>query len=292
LPDLAPVRRELETHAIRRGYASYGPAYRLTFESQERLIVSQPWNERFRHYPLPYLDEVRFAKHVAWILTPAVPTDLPPPYAFEASLGAIGGRWERTQAGPATLYFGFDPPFGPAVVGWPGGGVIADGDLDTALEPPVDQATRFDLPSPVALDGLVLVAPRHGPRLPRSMDVDVLFEGDADFETLASRRRRGERQDLRWVNGHPQPVLDHDLLAVALGGRLVAALRLAPVDSADAWAIAEILLHPAEAPETRRPWDEWLDPNLSWRERRLALEGRPLPGRADWYYRLLVASRH
>jgi len=292
LPDLTPVLRELETHAIRRGYASYGPAYRLTFESQERVIVSQPWNERFRHYPLPYLDEVRFAKHVAWILTPAVPTDLPPPHAFEASLGAIGGRWERTQAGPATLYFDFEPPFSPSVIGWPGGGVVADGDLDTALEPPVDQAMRLDLPSPMALDGLALVAPRNGPRLPRSVDVDVLFEGAKDFETLARRRRRGERQDLRWVNGHPQAVLDHDLLAVALGGRRVAAVRLAPVASTEAWAIAEILLHPAEAQENRRPWDEWLDPHLSWQERRLALERRPLPVREDWYYRLLLASRH
>jgi hypothetical protein len=292
LPDLAPVLRELETHDIRYGYASYGPAYRLTFESRERVIVSQPWNERFRHYPLPYLDEVRFAKQVAWILTPAVPTDLPPPYAFEASLAVIGGGWRRSQAGPATLYFDFEPPFGPTVVGWPGGGVIADGDLDTALRPPVDQPLRLDLPSPLALDGLALIAPRDGPRLPRSMDVGVLFEDADDFETLARRRRRGERQDLRWVNGHPQAVLDHDLLAVAFNGRRVAALRLAPFASTDAWALAEVLLHPAEAPQERRPWDEWLDPHLSWSERRLALESRARPERQDWYYRLLLASRH
>jgi hypothetical protein len=44
------VRRFLNEHAIRRAYASYGPAYRLTFETGERIIVSQPWNERFLHY--------------------------------------------------------------------------------------------------------------------------------------------------------------------------------------------------------------------------------------------------
>src|SRR6185295_5530899 len=57
LPDLRPVRQALEARGIRRAYASYAPAYRLTYETGERLIVSEPWNERFRFHPLPYLDE-------------------------------------------------------------------------------------------------------------------------------------------------------------------------------------------------------------------------------------------
>ena len=272
LPDLAPVLQALEARGIRRAYASYGPAYRLTFESGERLIVSQPWNERFRHYRLPYLDEVRFAKNVGWVLTPQIPTDLPPPRDFEVALEASGGTWRRTDVGAAAVFHDFEPPFGSAVVAWPGGGVLGDGDLESRLLPPVDRAATFSLPSAVPLDGLTLVAP-HGPlRLLRSMDVLVSGDGTA-FETVARRRRRGERQDLRWVNGHPQPVLDHDLIAVPLGGRLVKAVRLVPVASADPWALGEILLHPAAAPQWRRPWDEWLDPGLGWAQRR---SGSPL----------------
>ena len=98
LPDLGPVRDALAARGIRRAYASYGPAFRLTFESGERIVASQPWNERFLHFPLPYLDEVRFATSVAWILTPAIPTDMPGPRVFEDQLGAAGGSWRRTDA--------------------------------------------------------------------------------------------------------------------------------------------------------------------------------------------------
>src|SRR5437667_314220 len=38
LPDLGPARRVLEAHGLRRAYASYGPAYRLTYETGERIV--------------------------------------------------------------------------------------------------------------------------------------------------------------------------------------------------------------------------------------------------------------
>ena len=109
------------------------------------------------------------------------------------------------------------------------------------------------------------------------------------FETVASRRRREERLDLRWVNGHPQAVIDHDVIAIPLAARAVVALRIVPIDSAERWRLGEVLLH--EAPG-RQAWDEWLDPRLDWEARRRALVGRPMPDREDWYSRLLLAARH
>ena len=146
LPDLGPVRRALESRGLRHAYASYGPAYRLTWESGERIVASQPWNERFRHHPLPLLDEVRFAKDVAWVLTPAVPTDLPAPKAFEDALGALGGAWKRTEAGAAVLYHDFVPPFGVDVEPWPDAGEAGDRDLATALRPDPRAPLTFRLP--------------------------------------------------------------------------------------------------------------------------------------------------
>jgi hypothetical protein len=122
LPDLAPVVEALEARGIRRAYASYGPAYRITYQTGERIIVSQPWNERFRHFPLPYLDEVRFAKGVAWIFTPGVPSDLPTPEAFEAALHEMGGSWTRTEAKPAVIYHSFVPPVSSGVAHFPAAG--------------------------------------------------------------------------------------------------------------------------------------------------------------------------
>jgi len=290
LPDLEPVRRLLEAHGLRRAYASYGPAYRLTYESGERIVVSQPWNERFLHYPLPYLDEVRFAASVAWILTPAIPTDMPGPRVFEDQLGAAGGAWRRTDAGPAAVYHAFVAPFSPAVEPLASAGRAGDGDPATTLAPAPTEAVTLALPAAAALDAVTLVAGTAGPRLPRSMDVLVSANGAA-FETVARRRRRGEREDLRWVNGHPQYVLDHDLLAVPLGGRTVAAIRIQPVESTDAWAVGEVLLHRAGDPRRGLPWDEWMDPGLSWPARRGALLATPRRDREDWYYRLLLASR-
>jgi hypothetical protein len=290
LPDLAPVAAALDAHGARRAYASYGPAYRLTYLSGERIVVSQPWNERFLHYPLPYLDEVRFAKGVAWVLTPQVPSELPLPAAFEAALGGIGGGWRRLDAGPAAVYLGFAPPFGPEVVPLAAAGAAGDGDPSTSLSPSPTAPTVFTLSPAQPLQAITLLAGRAGPPLLRSMDVEVSADG-VSFETVARRRRRGEREDLRWVNGHPQYVLDHDLIAVPLGGRTVAAVRVSPVASADPWAVGEVLLHPAGDPAREAPWDEWLEPRLDWKERRRALLAEPRRDREDWYYRLLLASR-
>ena len=122
------------------------------------------------------------------------------------------------------------------------------------------------------------------------MDVGVSADG-ASFETVARRRRRDERADLRWVGGQPQYVIDHDVIAVPLGGRTVAAVRVTPVASGDAWGVGKVLLHAAVDPARRAPWAEWLDPNLTWAERRRALLASPHPDRADWYSRLLLAAR-
>jgi hypothetical protein len=287
LPDLRPVRSALEARGIRRVYASYGPAYRLTFESGERVIASQPWNERFLHHPLPYLDEVRFARDVAWVLVPAIPTDLPDPNAFERALGAAGGAFQRDTVGPATVYSRFEPPFPPAVVPLRSAGAAGDGDPGTHVDPDPSSPSRFDLPAPSALAAITLIAGGHGPALPRSMDVEVSADGTT-FETVATRRRRGERGDLRWVNGHPQFVIDNDVLPIDLGGRTVRSIRIRPVASEDPWSLAEVLLHPAGSPAD---WSDWLAPDLDWMERRKALEDAPRRDRADWFTRWVLVRR-
>jgi 4-amino-4-deoxy-L-arabinose transferase-like glycosyltransferase len=290
LVDLQPVRALLDSRRVRHAYASYGPAYRLTFESGERIVASQPWNERFLHYPLPYLDEVRFAKDVAWVLTPDVPTDLPAPRVFEEALSRAGGRWRRADAGRAAVFDGFVPPFAPTVAPLAAAGPGGDGDPATLARPSPTGPTTFTLDTPRALDAVTLFSAASGERLPRSMDVSVSADGLA-FETVAQRRRRGEREDLRWVNGHPQYVVDQDLMAIPLGGRTVAAVRIEPVLSTDPWTLSEVLLHPAAAPAARAAWDEWLDPHLSWEERRRALVAQPRTDREDWYYRWGLAAR-
>jgi hypothetical protein len=288
LQDLRPARRVLEESGVRHAYASYGPAFRLTWETSERLVVSPPWNDRFRHWPLPLLDEVRFARNVAWVLTPAIPSGLPTPDEFEQTMRRLGGRWRRVDAGRAVVFLAFVPPFAPEASPWPGAGAAGDADLRTFVEPDPSSAFELRLPAPRPLAAVTLLAALDGPRLPRSADIQVSADG-VTFETVASRRRREERLDLRWVNGHPQAVIDHDVVAIPLGGRPVLALRVVPFQSGDRWRVGEVLLHESVG---REAWDEWLDPGLDWEARRRALVQKPMPAREDWFSRLLLASRH
>jgi hypothetical protein len=275
LPDLGPLRQELESRGIRHVYASYGPAYRLTFESGERLVASQPWNERFLHYPLPYLDEVRFAHDVAWVLTPGIPSDLPTVREMTDQLGAIGGTFRQENIGPAVVFYGFVPPVGPEVTPLRGGSATGS----------TDDPVTWTLDPPRPLSGVTLAAGLTGPRLPRGFDLEWSADGRT-FTRVVRRRSREERRDLRWVNGHPQYVIDDDLVSAALPGLPVAALRLTPVDAGE-WSVGDVLLH---VPTPSRGWDEWMDPNQDWSARRRALAA-PRPDREDWYYRRLLAER-
>lgn len=285
-PDCAPVREALERLGIRRAYASYNPAYCLTYESGETTVASQPWNERFLGYPLRYLDEVRFARRVAWVLMPGMDFELPSPRHFEAKLQAAGGGWSRTEAGAAVIYHSFAPPFPPTVTPLAAAGPAGDGDLDTRTSHPPRGPTTFTLPAPASLSALTLVAGKGDLRLPRTMTVEVSADGLV-FERVARRRPGRELIDLAWVNGHPQYVIDQDLLAIPLGGRTVAAVRITPGGS-QPWATEEVLLH---GPGPSAPWDDWLDADLTWEGRKRALADRPRPDREDWYYRSILAGR-
>jgi hypothetical protein len=188
------------------------------------------------------------------------------------------------------VFYAFVPPFAPDVAPLASAGRAGDGRLETTVGPDAigtDGAITWTVTPPRPLSGITLIAGLSGPRLPRSMDLEVSADGQT-FERVVRRRRREERRDLRWVNGHPQYVVDDDVVAVALGGRSVAAVRLSPIDT-DAWALAEVLVHPTESAGS---WGEWLDPNGAWGERRRVLEAHPRPDREDWYARRLLVARH
>ncbi|MBN2368919.1 MAG: hypothetical protein JXO72_00355 [Vicinamibacteria bacterium] len=287
LPDLSGVRRALENRGIRRAYASYGPAYRLTYESGERIIVSQPRNERFPRMKLPYHDEVRFAKNVAWILTPAIPSDLPAPDTFESALRATGGTWRRLDVGPAVLYFDFAPSRSSKVMTIQAAGCAGNGDPGSTvtLAPRSPLLLRFA--RPVKMAGLAFVDAARGSTLPAEFDVDVSEDGKR-FERVHERRRRG--YGLWWANGHPEYVTDPDFCVIDLDGQRVGAIRVTtPEEARDGFG--EILLHVGGDDAANRSWMEWLPLDLTWNARRQALAGDPRRDREDWHYRSAIAQR-
>ncbi|HBA84283.1 MAG TPA: hypothetical protein DCZ95_09345 [Verrucomicrobia bacterium] len=67
-PSLQPVIEYLKAQGIRHAVSSYGTSYRLTFLSDEEIVCSQPINERFPGWPMPYRDAVHGATNVAYVL--------------------------------------------------------------------------------------------------------------------------------------------------------------------------------------------------------------------------------
>jgi len=105
LYDLKPVFQYLDQRGINRCYATYADAYRITFETDERIICSQPYNERFPGWPVPYKELVDTATNVAYVLSD---TYRFPPEKFEEDLEAAQVRCRREICGRYKVYTDFE----------------------------------------------------------------------------------------------------------------------------------------------------------------------------------------
>lgn len=104
--DIAPAIRCLNEQGIRFAYASYHVAYRITFATDEQIVCSQYYNERFYGWPLPYKEDVDAATNVAFVLTDAFSLR---PSKFDDDLAAMKVRARREHCGDWTVYSEFRP---------------------------------------------------------------------------------------------------------------------------------------------------------------------------------------
>jgi hypothetical protein len=289
-PDCSAARQTMEALGLRRGYASYNTAYCITWESAERIVVSQPWNERFVHHPLPYLDEVRFAgSAIAWVLRPGYDyLAVPPPKEFERQLRRAGGSWRRRDAGGTVVYHSFVPPFSSSVTPLEDAGAAGDGDPTTRVLEPARGPSTHGVTVPRPLYGITLLAGTERPLLPRSVKVEVSEDG-AVFEQVLRRRRNREHVKLMWLNGQPRYPVDDEAISVRLRGQRVSEIRVTPLGDQGPWSLAEVLLH--EDPG-RMPWGPLVELDSSWAERLDELRREPRPDDAVWYHRLVLAMDH
>jgi hypothetical protein len=80
--DVDGVIDHLDAQGITAAYGSYWVSFRVAFESEERIIVVQPWDEQ-RYQP--YLDRVRADPPRTWIVEPGRSYD-----SLRAALSEIG----------------------------------------------------------------------------------------------------------------------------------------------------------------------------------------------------------
>jgi len=107
-PDLKPALAYLKENNIHHAVASYWAAYRIGFESYGEVMGSQPVNERFPGWPLPYKAEVDAATNVAYVLTDTI-RHLKPAI-FERHLQTMNIEARVYTAGYFRVYHDFRAP--------------------------------------------------------------------------------------------------------------------------------------------------------------------------------------
>lgn len=105
--DLRPAIDYLDSRGIRHGYATYVDAYRFTLATDERLIVCQPFNERFPGWLVPYKEVVDAADRTAYILSDAYRF---PPRRLEEDMAEMGVKSSKQVCGHYTVFTDFVCP--------------------------------------------------------------------------------------------------------------------------------------------------------------------------------------
>jgi len=230
---------------------SYWDGPRLTFDSAERIIFANPFEDRRPDY----LRLVDGADRVAFLFHARVP-------AFESALQLAGAHFTSDsillpEAIPYVLYHSFDPR--------PGGGseipvtsVRASHNSDDAgLAVDLDAATRWstlapqrrgmwyeiDLGAPKEV-GEVLLWPRFAADAPRGLRVEVSSDRTR-WETVAEARSYWG--PLGWFLGRPVPMLDGWVVArfQPVSCRWLR-LTLLASDPKFAWSITELKIRAPE----------------------------------------------
>ena len=236
---------------------SYWDGPRLTFDSEERIIFANPFEDRRPEY-LRFVDG---AERVAFLFHRPVPE-------FEGALRLAGARFERVpvllpDAIPYVLYHSFDSlPAGGAEI--PVAAVRASHDSeDAGLAVDLDAATRWstlkpqrrgmwyevDLGAPKEVTE-VLFWPRFAADAPRGLRVEVSTDQSHWVTAAEARSYWGP---LSWFENRPVPMLDGWVVArfAPTSCRWVR-LMLLGSDREFAWSITELKVR-APADGVRMP---------------------------------------
>jgi len=105
VPDLQPAIDYLQKNHIRHAVASHWAAYRIGFMTDEEIICSQPLNERFPGWPLPYKAQVDQATNIAYVLTSQI--RFLKPAIFERHMRTMQVTSTRQPVGDFIVYHDF-----------------------------------------------------------------------------------------------------------------------------------------------------------------------------------------
>lgn len=254
-PDLRPALAVLREQGIRHAVASHWAAYRIGFEADGAVVCSQPQNERFPGWPIPYKAEVDASTNVAYVLTERI--RFLKPSVFERHLRTMGVEAERVDAGDFRVYFHFRAPafeqettvaadrIRVEASDHPeGAGRAMDGDPGTFWRSAALQREglrlEFAFDRPLHVGRLVLDYGGYAHDRAPALRVDVLDGGG--WRTLHEALDL-ELDKFAWVNGHP--TYGHARQTIPIRAEDVRALRLeiAKPNPAMCWTVAEATVY-------------------------------------------------
>jgi len=259
--DLHPALDYLQQQRIHHVFASYGAAYRITYQSGRSILAAQRYNERFRGWPVPFTDEVQQADRVAFVLTDTI-SHLKPD-RFERQLEAMQVTALVHTAGAFHVYSDFisrgsEYAMPPRLIRATASTSDAtaprmlDRDLHTGWITGQRQQggewVAFEWTQPVALDRVVLDMSQGRQDYPRAVAVDLQIHGQWTNFT-ASLPVTEDKFQLR----HGQPRYLSSTYTVHLAGQQASGFRLRNQnpDPEHAWAITEVEVFTADEAATR-----------------------------------------
>lgn len=259
--DLNPALDYLRQQQIHHALASYGAAYRITYQSGRTILAAQRHNERFRHWPVPFTDEVQQADRVAFVLSDTI-SHLKPDI-FERHLQVMQVTALVHTAGAFRVYSDFTSRGSEQAI--PPRLIRATASTSDATAPRMLDRDRhtgwitehrqqggewvaFEWSQPVTLDRIVLDLSQGFHDYPRAMAVDLRVDGPWTNFT-SSLPVTEDKFQLR----HGQPRYLSSTFTVHLSGQQASGVRLRAQepDPEHAWAISEVDVFTADETAAR-----------------------------------------
>ncbi len=259
--DLNPALDYLREKHINHALASYGAAYRITYQSGRSILAAQRHNERFRDWPVPFTDEVQQADRVAFVLSDTI-SHLKPSH-FERHMQAMGVTSSVHTAGEFRVYSDFVAPGSehallPRLIR----ATASTSDATSPRMLDMDRRTGWisesrqrggewvalEWAQPVELDRVVLDLSHNARDCPRTLAVDLQVD-DQWTNIMAGLPVTEDKFQLR----HGEPRYLFPTFTVRLAGRKASGLRLRAQDPdpEHAWAISEIVVYIADDSTSR-----------------------------------------
>ncbi|HET9314964.1 MAG TPA: hypothetical protein VFQ51_05215, partial [Vicinamibacteria bacterium] len=249
VPQLDPVLDTLRRANVESAYASLQFAGRLALESEERVLVSQAWNERIPGDPLRFRDEVDLDPQAAWVLSSRLSRGMPRAGGFRDLMQRLAGRWREDAPADFVVFRQFAPPFDESRPVPAKAFTVAT--LDGTALPPVildrDPATVWMSPLGITRgSGLEwrLASPRRLSAVAFTVDLGetplgVPWVCEVDGAVIG---RGPARHVLQWVNGAPRAG-KQALMTVPLGDRTASSVRLVFQGAGPALRVGEAFLY-------------------------------------------------